>query len=250
LQLGIKDGKIFSLVEQWFSTKFIGISMEVFMSTNSPRGFKGLLRFTREALAIVISIISFVISTVNVYVTNLKSPDLSMIVAPYIRQVVDNSSLNEAFFVPLTIVNQGARPGSLTSFELVITYLPTGEQETYYSQYFAQENNAELLGSFFSPLNLAGYSSDGRTVCFYPLGKRDGNFFAETGTYQFAVTGIEANVRGQPQKSITQVFNIDLTDEMRSQMQQAPDHEYPYPMPIEVSNSRKPLIDILRNMIK
>jgi hypothetical protein len=224
--------------------------MEAFMGTNSPRGFQGLLRFTREALAIVISIISFFISTVNVYVTNLKSPDLSMIVAPYIRQVVDNTSLNEAFFIPLTIINQGARPGSLTSFELVITYLPTGEQETYYSQYFTQEDNSELLGSFFSPMNLTGYSSDGRTVCFYPLGKREGNFFAETGTYEFTLMGLAANVRGRPQKRITQVFNIELTDEIHSQMQQTPDHEYPYPMPIEINNNKKPLIDILSSVVK
>ena len=216
------------------------------MSTKSPGGFQGALRFTKDALAIVISIISFIISTVNVYVTNLKSPDLSMIVAPYVRHIVDNTSLNESFFIPLTVVNQGAKPGSLTSFELVVRYLPTGEQETYYSQYFAQDNNSELLGSFFSPVNLSGYSSEGRTVCFYPLGAKSGNFFAETGAYEFTLTGVAANVRGKPQKRIIQVFKIALTQEMYTQMQQTPDLEYPYPMPVEVINSRKTLIDILR----
>ena len=220
------------------------------MGTNSPRGFHGALRFTREALAIVISIISFVISTVNVYVTNLKSPDLNMIVAPYIRHIVDNQSLNESFFIPVTIVNQGAKPGSLTSFDLTVTFLPTGDQETYYAQYFAQENNSELLGGFFSPLNLAGYSSDGRTVCFYPLGKKSGDFFSQTGMYEFTLTGVAANVRGRPQRSITQIFTIDLTQEMYDQMQQEPDLEYRYPMRIEVSDSRKPLIEILRGIGK
>ena len=220
------------------------------MGTNSPRGFHGALQFTREALAIVISIISFVISTVNVYVTNLKSPDLNMIVAPYIRHIVDNQSLNKSFFIPVTIVNQGAKPGSLTSFDLTVTFLPTGDQETYYAQYFAQENNSELLGGFFSPLNLAGYSSDGRTVCFYPLGKKSGNFFSQTGMYEFTLTGVAANVRGRPQRSITQIFTIDLTQEMYDQMQQEPDLEYRYPMRIEVSDSRKPLIEILRGIGK
>lgn len=220
------------------------------MGTNSPRGFHGALQFTREALAIVISIISFVISTVNVYVTNLKSPDLNMIVAPYIRHIVDNQSLNESFFIPVTIVNQGAKPGSLTSFDLTVTFLPTGDQETYYAQYFAQENNSELLGGFFSPLNLAGYSSDGRTVCFYPLGKKSGNFFSQTGMYEFTLTGVAANVRGRPQRSITQIFTIDLTQEMYDQMQQEPDLEYRYPMRIEVRDSRKPLIEILRGIGK
>jgi hypothetical protein len=224
--------------------------MEVFMGTTNPRGFQGALRFTKDALAIVISIISFVISTVNVYVTNLKSPDLSMIVAPYIRHIVDDQSLNESFFIPVTVVNQGAKPGSLTSFELTVTYLPTGEQESYYAQYFAQEDNSELLGGFFSPLNLAGYSSDGRTVCFYPLGKRGGNFFTQTGIYEFTLTGVAANVRGRPQRSISQAFTIDLTQEMYGQMQLEPDLEYPYPMRIKLSDSRKPLSDILRGIGK
>lgn len=218
------------------------------MGTKGSGGIQGVLRFTKDALAIVISIISFVISTVNVYVTNLKSPDLSMIVAPYIRHIVDNQSLNESFFIPVTIVNQGARPGSLTSFELAVKYLPGGEQETYYAQYFAQEDNSELLGGFFSPLNLAGYSSDGRTVCFYPLGKRSGTFFAQTGIYEFTLTGVAANVRGGSQRSITQVFRVELTQEMYDQMQQEPDLEYRYPIRIEVSDSRKPLIEILRGI--
>ena len=218
------------------------------MSTDKPSGFQGAMRFTREALAIVISIISFVISTVNVYVTNLKSPDLSMIVAPYIRHIVDDQSLNEAFFIPVTIVNQGAKPGSLTSFELTVTHLPSGEQEIYYAQYFARENDAELLGSFFSPMNLAGYSSDGRTVCFYPLGKGDRNVFVQPGMYEFTLTGMAANVSGRPQRSIIQVFTINLTQEMYEQMQQSPDLEYPYPIRIEVSDNRKPLIEILRSI--
>lgn len=218
------------------------------MGTKGSGGFQGVLRFTKDALAIVISIISFFISTVSVYVTNLKSPDLSIIVAPYVRHIVDNTSLNESFFIPMTIVNQGAKPGTLTSFELTVTYLPTGEQETYYSQYFTQEDNSELLGSFFAPINLSGYSSAGRTVCFYPLGARSGNFFAETGAYEFTITGVAANVRGRPQKRITQVFKIDLTQEMYNQMQQTPDLEYPYPMPVTIVDSRKPLIDILRGL--
>ena len=142
------------------------------MSTNSSQGVQGALRSTKEALAIIISIISFVISTVNVYVTNLKSPDLNLIVAPYMRQIVDNVSLNEAFFIPVTVVNQGAKPGSVLSFELVVTYLPTGEQSTYYAQYFASKDNPEFLGSFFTPLNLAGYSADGLRFVFIHWARR------------------------------------------------------------------------------
>jgi hypothetical protein len=241
---------MFSPLENGSHQELLLFQMEAFMSTNNPRGFQGALRFTKDALAIVISIISFLISTVNVYVTNLKSPDLSIIVAPYIRHIVDNQSLNESFFIPLTIVNQGAKTGSLTSFNLTVTYLPNGERETYYAQYFAQEDNSELLGSFFSPMNLTGYSSNGRTVCFYPLGEGERNIFVQPGMYEFTLTGVAANVRGSPQRSINQVFTITLTQEMYDQMQQSPDLEYPYPIRIEVSNNRKPLIEILRGIGK
>ena len=218
-------------------------------TAKSKNGF-GFLTSMKEVLAVVISLISFVISTINVYVTNLKSPDLSMVIAPYIRQIVDDSSLNEAFFIPVTIVNQGAKSGSVLSFELAVTYLPTGEQETYYAQYFAQEDNSELLGSFFTPLNLSGYSADGRTLCFYPLGKRVGNFFGQIGTYEFTITGVAANIKGKAQKKIFQAFRVELTQEMYDQMQLESDLEYRYPIQVELNQNRKPLLDILRNVGK
>ncbi len=220
------------------------------MGTTAPKTFQGALRSTREVLAIVISIISFIISTVNVYVTNLKAPDLSMIVAPYMRQVVDDISLNEAFFIPLTVVNQGAKPGSVLSFELVATYLETGEQATYYAQYFSNTNNPELLGRFFTPINVAGYSTDGQTLCFYPLGEREGNFFARTGTYAFSITGIAANVKGQSRGRMVQDFRVELTQPMYNQMQREPDLEYRYPIRIEAGNTGGSLINMLRGLGK
>jgi hypothetical protein len=220
------------------------------MSISSPKGFQGALHFTREALAILISIISFIISTVNVYVTNLKSPDLNITVAPFVRQIVDNSSLNEAFFIPVTIVNQGAKPGTILSLELVVTYLSTGEHSFYFAQYFANEENPEILGQFFTPMNLDGYSATGRTICFYPLGERKGNFFAQTGSYKFSVTAIAANVKGQSQKKIVQDFSVDLTQEMYDQMQKEPDLEYRYPIRIETNNARTTLIDVIRSVVR
>ncbi|MEW5831036.1 MAG: hypothetical protein AB1846_19265 [Chloroflexota bacterium] len=217
------------------------------MNASKPQGFKGALSITRELLAIVISIISFIISTVNVYVTNLKAPDLSLTVAPFVKQVVDNQSRNEAFFIPVTVTNRGAKPGSLVSFEMSVNYLPTGEQQVYYGQYFAQENNSELLGSFFAPMNLNGYSAVSRTVCFYPQGKQEGNFFARTGSYEFTVTGTAANVNGDSQKRILKVFRIELTQEMSDLMQSQPDGEYVFPMRVEPVQAGT-LLDFLRGL--
>ena len=217
------------------------------MSASKSTGFKGALSFTRELLAIIISIISFIISTVNVYVTNLKAPDLSLTIAPFVKQVVDNQSLNEAFFIPVTIVNQGAKSGSLLSIDLNLSYVPTGEQQVYYGQYFAQDNNSELLGSFFAPINLRGYSAISRVVCFYPQGSREGNFFSQVGTYEFTVTGVGTNVKGDAQNLIALKFRIELTQQMYDAMQSQPDGEYVYPMRIETV-PKKTLFDFLRSL--
>lgn len=220
------------------------------MGTNTAKGTQGRLHFAREALAILISIVSFIISTVNVYMTNLKSPDLNIVVAPFMRQIVDNTSLNEAFFIPVTVVNQGAKPGSILSFDLTVTFVPSGAQETYYAQYLASSDNPETLGSFFAPMNLTGYSADGHTLCFYPLGERDGNFFAQPGEYEFLLTAMAANVKGQSPKRITQEFQVVLTQEMFEQMQNEPDFEYRYPLPVETNGATRPLIEIISNIFR
>ena len=54
-----------------------------------------------------------------------------------------------------------------------------------------------------------------------------------------------ANVKGQAQERIVKVFKVELTQEMYDQMQREPDLEYRYPMRIEMSDSRRSLIDIL-----
>jgi len=100
-------------------------------------------------------------------------------------------------------------------------------------------------------MNLAGYSADGHTICFYPLGERDGNFFAQTGMYEFSITGMAANVKGQLQKRIVQVFTVELTQEMFDQIQSEPDLEYRSPIFGYSLNFREVLlIDILRSIGK
>jgi hypothetical protein len=198
----------------------------------APVRRRSRLELTKEALAVGISIISFIISAVGFYTGSLKAPDIDFIPAPYIKQVVDNQSLNEAFFIPLTITNRGARSGSLLSLELAVTYLPEGRRETYFGQYFAASGNQTLVGDFFTPISLAGYSTTSVTVCFYPLGRREGNFFAQEGEYEFHVIGKTANARGKEDIRIIQTFLIQVDGEMAAAMQTQADGEYPYSLPI------------------
>ena len=70
------------------------------------------------------------------------------------------------------------------------------------------------------------------------------------GTYEFTLTGIAANVKGESERRITRVFKVDLRKEMYDQMQKQPDLEYRYPMRIEASSTSRSLIDILRSIWK
>ena len=195
----------------------------------------GCLEFVvTKMFPITISTISLLLSSFNLYIDYLKSPDISFTIAQFISHGVDHQSFNESFFIPLTVVNRGARPGTVVSFDLTVTHLPSQKQATYSSQYYAKDNDFTLIGDYFSPLSLHGYSTASQTVVFYPVGFRQGNLLAATGTYQFDVEAAVANVRSQSQKAIVQTFFIELTDEMVADMQE--NGKYPYPMKIEPSN--------------
>jgi hypothetical protein len=188
---------------------------------------------TKEVIAVVVSLVSFLVSIASYYATSLKAPDLAFYPAPYIRHVVDGQSLNEAFFIPITLVNRGARAGTLVSVDLLVTYLPDGVQKRYYGQYFAQDNAQDLIGGYFTPINLPGNSSASNTVCFYPLGASAGNLFSRSGEYEFSLSGRLANVRNQGVQAITTTFRITVDDKMAAAMQAEPDGEYRFPIPVK-----------------
>ena len=141
----------------------------------------------------VISVISLLYLPLSFYFSSLKPSDISFISAPYMKHVVDDASFNEAFYIPLTIVNRGARPGTVLSFEVRVTMQTTGEKRTYYGQYFTQDNSHTELGDFFTPITINGYSSASYTVCFYPLGTMAGNMFSQEGEYKFVVAAKVSN---------------------------------------------------------
>jgi hypothetical protein len=203
------------------------------VNTQKAKNHFGNIRISTEIIAIVISVISLLISAVGFYVSSLRAPEISFVTAPYIKHVVDNASLNEAFFVPVTIINQGARPGTVLSFELSVTNQTTEATRTYYGQYFAQENSPTDLGDFFTPITLGGSSSTSRTVCFYPIGTVSGNFLSQKGVYEFQVIAQISNVQNQSSQISEDKFQITVDEGMASAMRAQSDGEYIFPLPIE-----------------
>ena len=170
------------------------------------------------------------ISLVSLYLNTLKAPQLALEVAPYIRHVIDNSSDNESFFIPLTLTNDGARNTALTSLELAVTHLPSGQERVFYGQYFAQDRTN--LGAFFTPINLAGYSDSSHTVAFYPLGGRTGErLFGPAGQYQFALYGQTTGAGSEA--TLLEEFSVSLGEEQALLIESTPDGEFPFPVVIE-----------------
>ena len=126
-------------------------------SNNASNAAMGCLEFLlTKMFPITISIISLLLSTFNLYVNYLRAPDIGFVVAPYISHAVDTSSSNEGFFIPITVVNRGARPGTVSSFDLTVTHLETQKQAGYFSQYYSKDNEFLLIGSYFTPISLEG----------------------------------------------------------------------------------------------
>ena len=194
-------------------------------------GMSGIDR--TKIFPIIISVISLMLSTFNLYVNSLRAPNISFTVAPYISHVVDDSSGNESFFIPLTAINRGARPGTILSFELKVTQLSSQEQASYFGQYYAKPDEQRLIGDSFSPMTIQGYSTGSKIICFYPLGSRSGKLFSEAGEYTFEVKAVAVNISGSSSKDIVQTFRINLTDQMLAVLNGTPDGEYPFPLKIE-----------------
>ena len=188
----------------------------------------------KDLIALSISIVSFLISSFTLYSTRLKAPDITFTIAPYLKHVVDDRSLNEAFFIPITITNRGAQPGTLLAFELTVTRLADGEQQTYYGQYLAQPNNPSIIGDFFTPITLYGQSSVSHTVCFYPPGQRRGSILTLSGDYSFSIRSRVANGRERVTQTPGAVFSVRLDDDMLALLRSQPDGEYPYPLTVEL----------------
>jgi hypothetical protein len=195
------------------------------MTRQDPRRVSSLV-------ALAISITALSVSIANFYLASLRAPHVEVRVAPYIRHGIDDTSELEAFFIPLTMANSGARSTSILSLELAIRHVPTGDEKTLYGQYFAE--NLARLGEFFTPIALPGYSDVSRTVAFYPLDQRTDRLFEPAGLYEFQLTAHITDMGGRfSTEIIQQEFSISLSPEQAAQIQEDPEFEYQWPLAIE-----------------
>jgi len=147
----------------------------------------------------IVSAIALLFSVYNFWQSSQKPPDLKVFVPPVINYASPYQNSNfEAFAIPVTIINQGARTGTILSMVLVVTDLQNNESKRFYSARFGSWSiEKSQTDDFrpFAPISLAGRTSYTDTVQFYARGdEKVMQIVQAPGRYQFTLTLDSPNV--------------------------------------------------------
>ena len=122
--------------------------------------------FTAE----VFSGVAVAVSGYNFWHTSLRQPVLRAFVPPVVRYASPyQNSIFEVFEVPVTIVNEGARTGTVLSLNLQVTN-GNGVSKHFYSAGLGSWSMAKVRGEGlapFTPISLPGRTSHSAVILFY-----------------------------------------------------------------------------------
>jgi hypothetical protein len=136
------------------------------------------------------SALALLLSGWSVWETSLKQPDLKVFVPPVIHYAspLQNSNF-ELLAIPVTLINEGARTGTVLSLELTVTDPEKKLSKRFFSADVGRYSVAAFrAGDFrsFSPIALPGRASHTETVLFHPRREEKVmQLIAATGRYRF-----------------------------------------------------------------
>jgi hypothetical protein len=114
---------------------------------------------------------AFVVSAFSLYQTTLRRAAIKVFVSPVIRYASPYQNSNfEAFAVPVTLTNEGARSGIIVSMDLQVRVPERDLIKRFYSADIGQWSiEANRAGAFrpFAPIVLAGRTSHTETILFH-----------------------------------------------------------------------------------
>jgi hypothetical protein len=116
----------------------------------------------RTAVTILSSVVALGFSGYSFYETVMKQPELRFYPPPKIYMGRRNDV--ELFAIPVTISNDGARRGTVLSFDLEVTHRESGKIMKFKSLEFGENPKDARL---FTPMTIAGRSSSTEVVLFY-----------------------------------------------------------------------------------
>jgi hypothetical protein len=136
---------------------------------------ESLFSRARAAVAILTSVVALGFSGYSFYETVVKQPELRIYTSPLVYMYRVN--FLDVFAIPVTVSNDGARRGTVLSFDLEVTHRETGKTMTFQNQKFGEAPGAGAR--LFTPMTVAGRSSATDIVLFYALAP--GSFVQTTG---------------------------------------------------------------------
>lgn len=148
----------------------------------------------RPSLGTVISVFALGFSAISLWVTTLKQPEVSVFVPAVVQYAAPyNNSNFEVIAVPLTLVNDGARTGTVLGMTLAVTHPKTGDTKRFYAADFGRWSmDRTRSGAYtpFAPISLAGRSSRSESVLFYTRGETEKpqQIVRDLGAYRFQLT--------------------------------------------------------------
>ena len=149
----------------------------------------------------VFSGVAVVVSVYSLWRTTLRGADLRIFVPPLIRYASPyQNSVFEVFEIPLTAINEGARTGTILSFDLEVRNAQTGVSKLFYSAGLGPWSLAKAKGEGlapFTPVSLTGRSSQSETVLFYARNdSRVQQIVEAPATFEFTIIPLTARRRG------------------------------------------------------
>jgi len=116
---------------------------------------------------------AIIVSGISLWHTSLRAADLKAFVPPVIRYASPyQNSIFEAFEIPLTIINEGARTGTVLSIDLTVADLQQRQTKRFYSATIGPWHREAPDFKPFAPISLAGRTSlsqsQSQTLLFYP----------------------------------------------------------------------------------
>jgi hypothetical protein len=142
-------------------------------------------------IAAVVSSIALAFSAWSLWETSLRAPDLRVFIPPVIHYAAPyNNSNFEMVSIPITVINDGARTGTVLSMELEVTDPRTQQTKRFYAAdmgRWSMERTRSQAYAHFAPFAMAGRASKTETILFYTRGEAEKpeQLIKEVGVYQF-----------------------------------------------------------------
>jgi hypothetical protein len=167
-------------------------------SGSNDLAVQGGLKSEGGIVVAAISGVALLFSAYSLWETSLKASDLQIFVPPvvYYSSPYNNSNF-EMISIPVTLMNDGAQPGTALHLDLEVTNPKTKETKRFYSAEFgvwSMDRTRARAYTGFSPITLQGHSSRAESVLFYTRGaeEKPDQVINEPGTYQFKLTLVAA----------------------------------------------------------